>query len=133
MQANNALMPYLIAISILLHGISALSFGELKHDFGRVEYRSPAKWKFYFTNDSSEPVAFETAHVSCECTKVKYPTAPILPGERSFVEVSYDSSKLGKFYRKVQLFTSAGKAQLIIKGEVIASKTRVDPITGRQL
>lgn len=83
---------------------SALGFGqEAEFHFldkttvklGDFKEGETAKHRFYFVNTGNAPLLIYSADVSCTCTKTTFTTAPILPGDTSFFEVTFDTN--GKY------------------------------------
>ncbi|MCB0739255.1 MAG: DUF1573 domain-containing protein [Bacteroidetes bacterium] len=109
------------------------SFESKKHDFGQKEFRSLVQHDFVLTNTGNAPLIITGHYTSCPCSQLFYSKAPVMPGAKATITLKYDSTKKGKFYRKIDLLTNAGKHTLIIKGEIIEAKTKRDPITGEEL
>lgn len=111
-----------------------LKFDDKKHDFGEKAYRSKVEHDFVFVNEGTKPLIIQGHYTSCPCSRVFYPSNAILPGERGKVTIKYDSTKPGKFYRKIDIKSNAGKVTLIIKGEIAEKgKKKINPITGEEV
>ena len=124
---SNSLL--LICIGLLLSG-PKLKFDQKKFDFGERKERSKVEHAFVLTNTGDAPLVIEKHETSCHCTSAHYPKYPILPGETAEVVVKYDATKVGTFYRKVTIYTNAGREVLVVKGSISAKKGKVNPITG---
>lgn len=119
----------IIGLGLLLSG-PKLKFDDKKFDFGERKERSKVEHIFTLTNVGDAPLVIENHETSCHCTSAHYPKYPILPGEKAEVVIKYDATKVGTFYRKVTIFTNAGKEVLVVKGAISAKKGKVNPITG---
>ena len=65
---------------------------------------------FKATNSGDAPLVIEDFAVACHCTKVEYPTEPIMPGKSFDVKIIFDTE--GKYYhqdRYVFLYTNSKK------------------------
>ena len=73
-----------------------IKFDKLTHDFGKFSESSPkVTCVFNFTNVGSLPLVINQAIASCGCTVPEYPKAPIKPGEKGQIKVTYNGA--GKF------------------------------------
>ncbi|WP_318957057.1 DUF1573 domain-containing protein [Lishizhenia sp.] len=120
---------YFAIIFIALN--SALGFGqEAEFHFlekttvklGDFKEGEIAKHKFYFVNSGDAPLFIYAADVSCSCTKTKFTTEPIAPGDTSFFEVSFDTN--GKFYWQDRVIVISSNAK---KKEKLRIKLYVIP------
>lgn len=119
-----------IFLPFLLLGGPKIDFEEKKHDFGSKVAKSKVEFAFEFTNKGDAPLVIQSHETSCHCTSASYSKAPIMPLQKGTVVVKYDATKVGAFYRKVTLYTNAGKETLTIKGEIVKGNGKVNPITG---
>ena len=91
-------------------------------DYGEILQGSDPLRVFVFTNTGNEPLIITDAKGSCGCTVPSYPKEPILPGEKSKIEVRYDTNRVGPFMKTVTLTTNevTPSHTLKIKGSVKA-------------
>lgn len=80
---------------------------------------------FIITNKGNSPLILQNYKVTCECTSVKLPEKPILPGEFAEVRVTFDTK--GKYYYQDRVIyiednTKKGIHKLRIKINVIEPK-----------
>lgn len=120
---------FLLSVLLVLGG-PKLKVDDHRHDFGERAEKSKIEHAFVFENVGDAPLIISDHSVSCHCTTVLYPGEPILPGKSVKVLVRYDATKVGKFNRKIIVYTNAGKEQLVIKGEVVKSEKKINPLTG---
>ena len=73
---------------------------------------------FRFTNVSSGPVVITRVMTSCECTSAVWDKAPLLPGRRSRIEVTYEAERDGVFFRKLFIYHAgaASPFEIAIEG-----------------
>lgn len=95
-------------------------------DYGTVDKGADPIRRFKFTNTGNEPLIIKTAKGSCGCTVPTYPKEPIMPGESNFIEVRYDTQRVGMFTKTVTLTTNetTDTHTLTIKGDVKAPATQ---------
>jgi hypothetical protein len=99
-----------------------MTFDVTTVDYGTIDKGSEPLRKFKFTNTGNEPLIIKNAKGSCGCTVPKYPQEPIMPGESNFIEVRYDTQRVGAFNKTVTITTNevSDTKTLTIKGEVKA-------------
>ena len=73
-----------------------IKFDKLVHNFGTFsESNSVQKCTFVFNNTGNAPLVINQAIASCGCTIPSYTKAPIKPGEKGKIEITYNGK--GKF------------------------------------
>ena len=73
-----------------------IKFEKTVHNFGSFSESSPkVSCIFEFTNIGTMPLVINQAIASCGCTVPEYPKAPIKPGEKGQIKVTYNGA--GKF------------------------------------
>ncbi len=97
-----------------------ITFTKSEHDFGTVKKGEPMRYKFQFKNTGKEDLLISNCRGGCECTQAKCPKEPIKPGKTDFIEVNYDSTRVGKFGKEVMVHSNARKPVifLLIRGNV---------------
>ena len=91
-----------------------IRFDKVTVDLGTFSEKSPIqKTTFSFTNIGDGPLVINQAVASCGCTVPSYPKAPIMPGEKGEIKVTYnDSGKFpGKFKKSITIRTN-GKTEM---------------------
>ncbi len=104
---------------------AVMSFETKEHDFGTIEQDANGTYLFMFTNTGKEPLVIKEAHGSCGCTVPRWPHAPVNPGQKDTIKVTYDTHRVGMFTKTVTI-TSNGKDSplvLSIKGKVLSKDT----------
>ena len=112
--------PVLIAISFAIMSLGSFAQSEMEfesesHDFGDVKFEVPATYKFEFTNEGSAPLIISGAEGSCGCTVPEKPEAPIMPGAKGTIKVSYDTKKPGRFNKQIIIFSNAKQTRKVIR------------------
>jgi len=90
-------------------------------DYGTVKQGSDGYRTFVFTNIGDAPIIISQVRSSCGCTIPEKPLEPILPGEKGYIKVHYDTNRLGPFQKNISI-TSNAKPELVvvhIKGLVV--------------
>ncbi|MEA3316635.1 MAG: DUF1573 domain-containing protein [Bacteroidota bacterium] len=91
------------------------------HDFGTIQYKEEAIYKFKFTNTGKEPLLLTNVRSSCGCTVPTWPKKPIKPGKKGEIAVKYNTRILNSFSKSIMVFSNAKTSQvrLTIKGKVV--------------
>lgn len=89
-------------------------------NYGKVTKNSEGKRVFKFTNIGKSPLIITEIKTSCDCAVPKKPEAPIMPGQKGEITVSYDTSKTGGFSKMITIFSNAknSRKRIRIKGFV---------------
>lgn len=98
-----------------------ISFEKTSYNFGLIDEGEKVSYKFFFENTGNAPLLIKDASATCGCTYPGYPFVPIKPGERSSINVSFDSKgKFGKQKPVVTVLTNASSKpyKLYFEGEV---------------
>lgn len=95
---------------------------ELTYNFGTIsEVDGPASHTFVVTNTGDAPLVITRVTASCGCTRPQWTKAPIAPGGKGEVTVTYNpKGRPGPFYKTVSIFSNGKKGSyaLAIKGNV---------------
>ncbi|EAR12777.1 hypothetical protein PI23P_09125 [Polaribacter irgensii 23-P] len=84
-------------------------------DYGKVEKASNGERTFVFTNIGDQPLIIDQIKSSCGCTVPKKPEAPIMPGEKGEIKVSYDTKRVGGFSKSITITSNAKNKIKIVK------------------
>src|SRR5574344_2968900 len=95
----------------------ALRFNEIVHDFGKISVDSGAqKCQLVFTNISSSPVAISNVLASCGCTVPTWSKAPIKPGEKGVIKVTFlNDQGPYPFDKTLTVYTTASNKPIILR------------------
>jgi hypothetical protein len=107
-----------------------IEFESTVHEFGTLKKGSPITHNFKYTNTGKEPLILYHCKAGCGCTSTKCTKDPIRPGATGFIEVHYDSMRVGTFGKEVMVASNAknGIVNLIIKGTVIGEMEGTDAV-----
>ena len=88
---------------------------------GEVQFQVPRRFSLGFTNKGAEPLLIKSVKASCGCLDTAFPKAPIAPGARGEIAVTFDAGLLGSFYKEVEVLTNASDAPayIAIQGTVV--------------
>ena len=121
-------MFILLAVSVCSASAQAeIKFDKLVHDFGKFpESSATVTCVFGFTNVGDQPLVINQAVASCGCTVPQYTKAPIKPGEKGEIKVTYNGA--GKFpghFKKSITVRTNGKVEmtrLYVEGDMEEKK-----------
>ena len=72
---------------------ASVKFDKMIHNFGTFSENQPTqKCVFTFTNVGTAPLIINQAVASCGCTIPSYTKAPIKPGEKGEIKVTYNGT-----------------------------------------
>tara|TARA_B100000965_G_C19336936_1_gene645636 strand:+ start:335 stop:715 length:381 start_codon:yes stop_codon:yes gene_type:complete len=117
----------LIFVPLLLSAQTSspmISFNTDTIDYGDITKGSNGVRTFTFENTGDAPLEIQGVRSSCGCTIPKKPEAPIAPGEKGEITVSYDTNRVGVFRKTITVNTNVSSAAIIalkIKGNVLAN------------
>ena len=105
-------------------GSGAMRFLETHIDTGRIgEDDLPPSYTFRWTNDGDAPLVITRTEQSCTCLSVKYPRKPLMPGESSTFEITYNpKNETGPFNNNVKIYSNTGNSRpvaVFVRGEVV--------------
>jgi hypothetical protein len=107
-----------------------IKFENTTYDFGKIkEEGGKVTGKFVFTNVGNEPLQLTNVRPGCGCTAANYTKDPIAPGEKGYIEATYNPyNRPGAFNKNIRVTTNeprflendkATPHMIFIKGEVI--------------
>lgn len=104
-----------------------IKFEKVTHDFGKFSESAPkVTCVFNFTNVGDAPLVINQAVASCGCTVPQYTKAPVMPGQKGQIKVTYNGT--GKFpghFKKSITIRTNGKVEmtrLYIEGDMEEAK-----------
>lgn len=107
-----------------------IKFENTTYDFGKIkEEGGKVTGKFVFTNVGNEPLELTNVRPGCGCTAANYTKGAIAPGEKGYIEATYNPyNRPGAFNKNIRVTTNEPKFlendkatphMIFIKGEVI--------------
>lgn len=91
-------------------------------DYGKVALGSEGTRTFEFTNVGDAPLIIKDIKSTCGCTVPKKPEAPIMPGQKGQIEVSYDTKRPGGFSKAITVLSNAKRSRTMLKIKGFISK-----------
>jgi hypothetical protein len=103
---------------------SVLTWDKTDHNFGAIPQGVPVEAEFTLTNHSKEILLITEVKTTCGCTVAGYSKDPILPGESTVIEATFNAKKEGQINKTIKVFTSLNDdfIPLRLKGEVVKKK-----------
>ncbi len=98
-----------------------LEVAESKKNFGSVKRGEVIKNLYEISNTGDQPLLITAAEVACSCTSVDYPKEPIVPGKKTTITVTFNTTTVyGRQDRIVTLSSNdpRGAVKLRFKGTV---------------
>lgn len=113
----------ILSLALMLSAMGAMAKSEIKfektsHDFGRIDAKGgPVTAVYPFTNVGDEPlIIVSVSNGGCGCTRPKFTTKPVLPGEKGEVSITFDpTGRQGGLNRKVLVQVRGQKKRLGLK------------------
>jgi len=113
----------MLLATLLLLAQPKLEFDQTTHDFGTVqETGGKITGRFVFTNTGTEDLTLTSVRPGCGCTAANYTKTPVKPGEKGFIDATYDPyNRPGPFNKNIRVSSNApegGEQTIYIKGNV---------------
>lgn len=118
------LLMAIVGLTVAAKGKPQITFDSTSHDFGTIKENGGKVTAVYsFTNTGDEPLTIITVtNGGCGCTKPDFPKAPIAPGAKGNIKVTFQpKGRKGEFNRSVKVKTNAGSGRktLTFNGVII--------------
>ncbi|WP_405566025.1 DUF1573 domain-containing protein [Polaribacter sp. Asnod6-C07] len=84
-------------------------------NYGKINKGSNGERTFIFTNIGDKPLIIKNIKSTCGCTVPKKPEAPIMPGEKGEIKVSYNTKIVGGFSKSITIFSNAKNPRKVIR------------------
>lgn len=90
-------------------------------NFGKIPYKSKTEATVKYWNNSQQPIIIKNISTECNCTKVKWSKAPLMPGDTLSMTVSYSADSPGQFYKAIKVLSTdqPKEHRIIVRGDVI--------------
>ena len=93
------------------------------HNFGTLKDGEIVSFSFVFRNMGESPFNIVKTEKSCGCVETRYSTNSIKPGEKSFIEVQFNSTgEWGNQIKGVTIETSEGEQKELQIGAYVENK-----------
>mgnify|MGYP003624701876 CR=1 FL=1 len=120
----------LIGLILSSFGVNAqktkpvMEFSSKIHDFGTLkEEKGKQLYSFEFVNKGTSPIIIKNVRSSCGCTSPDWSKAPVAPGQKGFIKVTFDpKNRPGPFNKSITITANTNPTISIlrIKGAVTA-------------
>lgn len=124
---ENLAEPFVIT---KVHGFSnTAEYAQIKFDSTMLHrnyhYAGPCEFSFFFENVGTIPLIISNVRYSGGTGIRSYPKAPIMPGERGEIKMSYNTRREGPFHKSITVVTNGHFSPTVvrIKG-VVKSNSR---------
>ena len=97
-------------------------FEEETINYGKIDKDSDGERVFIFTNIGDQPLVIKRIQSSCGCTVPKKPEAPIMPGEKGEIKVSYATNRVGGFSKSITIYSNAKNPTKVIRIKGLVNK-----------
>jgi len=104
---------------------AAIKFETNSYDFNKIDAGQKVAHSYTFKNIGREPLIISDVFTSCGCTAPSYPKKPVLPGEKSSIDIVFDSSgQHGVQQKSITIIsnTDPSTTEIYLTGEVISQK-----------
>ncbi|MBC8033617.1 MAG: DUF1573 domain-containing protein [Chitinophagaceae bacterium] len=104
--------------------VDAITFTQLKHDFGKIKQGVAVTHDFSFKNVASQPVVIESATASCGCTTPTWPKTPVLQSKGDKITAGFNAAAAGPFSKAITVKVAGYDlpVELNITGEVLTAE-----------
>ncbi len=113
-------------VALALHHAAAqstMSFAQPRWDFGQIrEQDGRVTHAFEFVNTGDIPFVIENVTVACGCTTPTFSKAPVLPGARGKITITFDPAfRPGRFSKEINIVSNSGRNYNTIYVEGVVS------------
>jgi len=101
-------------------GDAIITFADTIYEYGEIPFKGNGECEFAFRNTGKTPLVLTHVKSTCGCTIPEWPSEPIKAGEQGIIKVSYDTQRVGTFYKSIYVYSIAsnGVQKLYIRGRV---------------
>ena len=89
---------------------AVMNFDKTEHDFGKINEGDKVETVFTFVNGGDTDLIITDAVGSCGCTVPEYPKAPVKPGDKGTIKVSFNSTGKPGMQNKTVTITANTKS-----------------------
>lgn len=97
-----------------------ISFSKEEIDYGIINQNSEGERKITITNNGSSVLEIKRISPSSRLVSVRINNDKINPGDSTEITITYNTSRVGKFNKNIQIFSNASESikVLKVKGEI---------------
>ncbi len=113
---QTSIFIFFIFISCIAFPQAQLKFTDTKKNFGFVKQGETVVLKYDFVNTGNEALVINEAKVSCSCTSVDFPKAPIPPQQKGTITVTFETKSVyDRQDRIVEIISNAKNSPVNIR------------------
>lgn len=86
------ILAVLLAACITVKAQPRLAIAEAKKNFGFVTRGTVVKNEYEVTNTGTQPLLITGVEIACSCTTVDFSEQPVLPGQKTTITVSFNTT-----------------------------------------
>lgn len=92
-----------------------------RHSLGQIVWKHPVNVQYTVTNTGDRPLVLTSVEPDCACTVAQWTQAPIPPGQKGEINVTFDAEALGHFQKSIAILTNTEPhlVYLYFDGEVV--------------
>ena len=111
-----------------------IKFEYLEYDYGTMVQGDKGTCVFEFKNTGKNPLVLNNVRPSCGCTVPKWSKEPIKSGDKSSINVKYNTNRVGSFSKSITVYSNASNSPVVlkIKGKVIAKTSEEEEQGGEE-
>jgi len=103
------------AAQVVKKRVAEIEFDDMLFDFGEIMQGDKVDHKFTFTNTGRAPLSITEADATCGCATPSIPFMDIMPGEKGYIGVNYNSvGKEGEETPQVTIYSNASKHPIMV-------------------
>ncbi|MBQ3851355.1 MAG: DUF1573 domain-containing protein [Bacteroidales bacterium] len=89
-------------------------------NFGTLKVKDVKVVTVTFTNIGKKPLILDDVISSCDCTEVEWSKAPVMPGKKGTIKLTYTAKDKGIISKRLTVLSNANTDRVILqmKGEV---------------
>lgn len=114
-----------LLLSFLFFAQPKIELAKRTHKFPKTKEGVELQHTYQLTNTGDTPLLIQKYEVACSCTKLIFPTTPILPNEKVDIIVTFDTShKIGWQDRIIALYSNAENSPIKIRFKVMVDNKK---------
>ena len=95
--------------------LTNLVLAEDMFNFGDIKKGETKEHKYEVTNTGKNPLIISAVKPGCGCTAPDYTQTPIMPGQKGYITLKFDSSNFdGAIHKQAEVFANVEKSPIVI-------------------
>ena len=88
---------------------------------GKSKHRDPVTAVFELTNTGNHPLIIQDVKTDCNCTVPNWEHNPILPQQKTKIELQYNGTTMGYYQKKATVYCNVENSPilLILRGNIV--------------